>query len=257
MDRNIDEMVAMMLGARKQGEPIPVLSQHFPELTRDTAYAVQKAVIEAGLADDDIAGYKMGASSDEQQKSMGLNEPAAGVLLASGKRTGSPVIPISDFKLPFIETEIALVIGEVISEPPADVAGFRSLCRGFMPAVELADPAFPDGTAPGGVDMLAANVIAKQYILGEERPHIGTDVNQIEVTLSFNGSEINRGRGNDALGDQWAAGFWLVRTMLKQGWRFEPGHIIMTGLLGNLALGQPGRYEADYGSAGCISFDIE
>ena len=117
MDRNIDEMVAMMLGARKQGEPIPVLSQHFPELNKETAYAVQKAVIEAGLADDDIAGYKMDASSDEQQKSMGLNEPTAGVLLSSGKRTGSPVISISDFKLPLIETEIALVIGEVISEP--------------------------------------------------------------------------------------------------------------------------------------------
>ena len=83
------------------------------------------------------------------------------------------------------------------------------------------------------------------------------DLNAVTVTLSLDGQEINRGKGIDALGDQWQAALWLVNTMVAQGWTMEPTNVIITGALGKMVPGKPGKYVADYGSFGKISFEIK
>ena len=45
--------------------------------------------------------------------------------------------------------------------------------------------------------------------------------------------------------------------MIKQGWRLEPGYIVITGALGKMLPGKPGKYVADYGSFGKIAFEIK
>jgi 2-keto-4-pentenoate hydratase len=69
--------------------------------------------------------------------------------------------------------------------------------------------------------------------------------------------EVNRGKGTDALGDQWKAAVWLVNTMVESGWKMEPGHVVITGALGKMIPGRPGKYVADYGGFGKISFEIK
>jgi 2-keto-4-pentenoate hydratase len=76
-------------------------------------------------------------------------------------------------------------------------------------------------------------------------------------TLKRNGEAINRGKGTDALGGQWKAALRLVNTMVKQGWKIEPGQIIITGALGRMVPGKPGNYIADYGPLGTITFKID
>lgn len=252
----IQELADAIVNAQTHRTPLPALTQSYPDLSPETAYAVQKAVVESRLTSDAVAGYKIGLSGAEQQRTSGLNESAAGILLESGRRTGEPTILLSEFRKLLIETEIALVIGEPISQPLKTAEALPKLCRAVMPAIELPNLAFPEGFAPKGVDMVAANVIAQQYILGEERDLSSIDINTIEVRLLHNGTEVNRGKGTDALGNQWEAGRWTINKLLAQGWRFQPGQIILTGLLGKMTVGQPGSYEADYGNFGQIRFQV-
>jgi 2-keto-4-pentenoate hydratase len=79
----------------------------------------------------------------------------------------------------------------------------------------------------------------------------------VTISLSLDGQEVNSGKGTDALGDQWNAALWLINTMIEQGWTMEPGHVVITGALGNMIPGKPGKYLADYGDFGKIVFEIK
>ena len=240
----------------QQKRPIPVLSQHDPALTVERAYAVQRAYVRRRLASDQIAGFKLGLTSNAAQKRFGLTAPAAGVLLASGRRTGSPTIDRAAFKMLMIETEIGFVVGQRIARPLKDEAALEPRIRAVMPVIELPDLGFQDMKHLKGVDIIAANVSAVQFIIGQERKATGVDLNAVAVALALNAQVVNRGKGADARGDQWHAALWLVNTTVKQGWTIEPGHILITGALGKMMPGHPGEYVADFGDLGQVRFEI-
>lgn len=109
----------------------------------------------------------------------------------------------------------------------------------------------------GGSVCFAANVSAKQFILGEEQTAGDMDLNNLEVKLSLDGLVVNTGRGSDAMGDQWEAALWLINTSLEQGWDLKPGQVVITGALGKMIPGKPGKYEADLGGLGRLRFTIK
>jgi len=155
-----------------------------------------------------------------------------------------------------IETEIGLILGKNLNrhiETPADLK--NSIVK-VIPAIELPDLGFADMGALKGVDIIAANVSARQFIVGQPRPVENVNLNAVDVTLFRNGREVNRGTGADALEDQWQAALWLVNKMIDQGRAPEAGQILLTGALGKMLPGKPGSYVADYGDFGTISFEI-
>ena len=104
--------------------------------------------------------------------------------------------------------------------------------------------------------MIAANVAAAQFITGSERSFMGLELKDVSVTLTLEGEVINEGKGSDALGDPWNVLLWMANKTLDQGWKIEPGQIIITGALGKVIPGKVGKYVADFGELGEISFEI-
>ena len=129
----------VLMEAHQTNQEIPVLLFQEPNLDVETAYSVQKAYVEQRLATDRIAGFKAGAGSEAVQKKFGLDAPAAGVLLASGMKAGSPVAKVSEFKRLIIETEIGQLVGKPVTGPPKGVSELQGYIRGVMPAIELPD----------------------------------------------------------------------------------------------------------------------
>jgi 2-keto-4-pentenoate hydratase len=247
----------VILQAYQTKRPFPVLSTSHPELDVAMAYAIQKAYVGKLLANDKIAGFKAGLTSAAGQQRFGVNAPLAGVLLASGKLADGTTVDSSQFIALMLETEIGYVIGKPITHPIRDVAELQAAVQAVMPVIELPDLGFTDMKQLKGVDIIAANVAAKQMIVGQERPAIGVDVNAVTLVLTLDGQEINTGKGTDALGDQWQAALWLINTMIAQGWTLEPGAVLITGALGNMLPGKPGNYVADYGELGKITFTVK
>ena len=246
--------VLMKAYEANQGIPNPSIEE--PNLDVATAYAVQKGYVEQRLAKDEIGGFKAGASSEAVQKRFGLDAPAFGVLYASGKKTGSPVIELSAFKRLIIETEIGFLVGKSVTEPPKDIRALQQCIQGVMPAIELPDLGFSDMENIKGVDIIASNVATAQFLAGKERSFEGLDLNAVSVTLSLDGEVINEGRGSDAMGDQWNALLWIFGKASEQGWKIEAGHVIITGALGQISPGKTGKYVADYGGLGQVSFEV-
>lgn len=73
----------------------------------------------------------------------------------------------------------------------------------------------------------------------------------------MDGRLINRGKATDTMGDQWKALLWIVNTTLSNGWEIKPGQILITGVLGNMVPGKNGKYVADFGGIGNISFEVK
>lgn len=251
------DLAEELLQAQQAGQPIPVLSIQYPEMDVSMAYQVQKTLVEKMLTNDQIAGFKAGLTSEGGQKKFGVDAPLAGVLFESGELAGGAEIDPAAFNMLMLETEIGFVIGEAITQPLSDTAELQTHIQAVMPVIEVPDLGFTDMQRLKGVDIIAANVSAKQFIVGEEKPVEGADLNAVEVTLTLDGLEVNTGKGTDALGDQWQAALWLVNTTIEHGWTLEPGQIIISGALGNMIPGKPGKYVADFGDFGQLNFTIK
>jgi len=253
----VSRLAEILIKAHHKGQKIPVLSIQYPALDVKTAYQVQNAYVKQRLTKDSIAGFKAGLTTEVSWKRFGLKGPAAGVLFASGKRKTDSIIDQTTFKTLMMEIEIGFVIGKSIHLPLKDTAELKDHTWEVVPVIELPELGFIDMQKLKGPDIIAANIGSAQFIVGEKQKINNLDLNALQVTLKRNGEVINRGKGTDALTGQWKAALWLVNTMVKQGWKIEPGHIIITGALGRMVPGKPGNYIADYGPLGTITFKID
>jgi 2-keto-4-pentenoate hydratase len=251
----VSEMANLLIKTYIKKEPIPLISQSRPNLDMKTAYQVQKAYVQQRVAKEGLAGFKAALTTDLIQKKFGVNFPVTGILYTSGRLEGSPIMDRKDGLM--IETEIGFVIGQSIKQPVRDIQELQQKVTAIMPAIELPELDFVDMKALKVVDLVAANVCAARFITGTPRSHLGVNLNEVNVTLYYNGQALYQGKGVDALGDQWGAISWLVNSVVEQGYKVEPGHIIITGALGQMVPGKPGQYIADYADFGKISFEVK
>ncbi len=249
------DMAQMLVDAHMNNELLPILSKTDSTMTASQAYEIQKQYVNRRLEGDSIAGYKAGLTTPGAQKKFGVNESVAGVLYLSGKKSGSPLILSEAFAMPMIETEVAFYVKRTIDRRIATVNELKERIGAVLPSIELPDLNFADLKALKGVDLIAGNVSATQFIVGDKKNR-SMDLDSVSVVLTRNGETVNEGNGSDAMGSQWKAALWLVNTMVEKGWVIKPGNVLMTGALGNMIPGKPGQYKADFGNLGTIEFEI-
>ena len=69
----------------------PPVATH-PDFNRDDAYRVQHEYVRTLLAEEEISGFKAGATAIVAQRALGLAEPLSGVIFARGQcQAGAPV----------------------------------------------------------------------------------------------------------------------------------------------------------------------
>jgi 2-keto-4-pentenoate hydratase len=84
-----------------------------------------------------------------------------------------------------------------------------------------------------------------------------TTVNGVLVELSLDAVVVDRGRAVSVMGSQQTALFWLINKTLAQGWKLEPGMLLVTGGFSDPVLARPGRYVAKYWDASDLHFTVE
>jgi 2-keto-4-pentenoate hydratase len=233
-------------------------SAQLPDLTVEKAYVLQKSLAKAILAKGDtIGGFKAGLTSEAGQKKFGVTAALLGPLFKSGELGPDAVVNSKDFVRLFLENEVGYVVGQKISEPVKDLVSLKKMIKEVFPAVELPDLRFDDMKNIKGPDLIVDAVASAKYIIGPRLPADKVDVAKVEVTLTCDGNVVNQGKASDALGDQWKALLWLVNGVVAQGWTIEPGQILITGAMGNMIPGKPGKYEGDWGPLGKLSWTVK
>ena len=255
---NDSAVISAIVKSRLQIKPLPNPSSIIPNLTMKKAYELQhalsKVLIDKG---DSISGFKAGLTSPAAQKKFKADGPIMGPLFKSGDVALGADVNRKNFVRLFLESEIGYSTGEKIDKPVKDIASLKKKIKEVYPAIELPDIRFADMKKLKVPDIVADAAGSAKYIVGKKIPANKVDVSKINVKVTLDGKVVNEGKASDALGDQWKALLWMVNAAVKNGWTIEPGQVLITGSLGKLIPGKPGKYEADYGQLGKIVFTVK
>lgn len=220
------------------------------------AYRVQREVLNQLASDSDpIIGHKAGLTSRGAQTKFDTFEPVAGSFLKSQLKNTATYVPLRNYKALRVEMEIGFELKLSIRTAPKTVEELKSKVRHVVPIVELPNLHYADPSKLAAADIIASNVAASLVIKGRPKPVDRLDLNAVSATLTRNKEELTTGTGSDALGDQWEALLWLVQNRLRYGYEVKRGDLLITGALGQMVQGKAGRYVADFGSLGQVTFN--
>ena len=226
----IDKAASVLLDAYASRVPVAPLSDTYPGLSVDDAYAIQQAqVVSWAAAGAVVKGHKVGLTSAAMQAQLGVSQPDFGVLLDSMFLPEGMTAPVSGFLQPRAEPEIAFVLGRPLAGPGVTVAEALAAVDFVLPALEIIDSRIADWkiTLP---DTVADNASSAAVVLGS-RP-----VKPSELDLSLTGCLLYRGgvivgtgAGGAVLGSPVNALVWLANTLGARGAALAPGHVILPG----------------------------
>ena len=244
-----------LIEADQSKSPLPSVKAEFPDISFESAYRIQKLFVQHRLEGLAPGGYKAGFTTSASRESFGLKTPTTGVLPSQGRLTGSPALRLSDYRLLWLETEIAFEIGADLTEPLEDVLSAKEAIAYLRAAIELPDVTLKSMDPLIPEDLVAVNMLATSYLLGPKTPP-DLDLSQLTISMTRNGELFHsyESPGSDEL---WEGVYWAINHILSQGYPVEKGMIILGGALGRPKKAEPGAYEADYGVFGKISFEVE
>jgi 2-keto-4-pentenoate hydratase len=238
----------------KAVEPVPNLTQEFPDTDYNDAYAFQEALIDRFAADGDpVIGYKVGLTGP--QLPFGAEEPIYGRLYDSMVVAPNNKIFRSDYIIPMVEIELAFIFGEDVTYPVTQ-AELAEKVVAVAPAVEFPDLLFEDLPNLFWLDIIAMNVSPRQVIIGQPIPIDQVDVNNIQVTVRQKNQIINQGVSTNVLGDQWESLLFLVERLDSRGYQIQAGDVVMTGAMSGMFPAAPGHYHVQYENLGKLRFKV-
>src|ERR1700743_2182872 len=134
---SVEKAAGTLLGAYASRTPVPPLTDTYPAISVDDAYAIQLAQVTAWTsAGAVVKGHKVGLTSAAMQKQLGGSQPDFGVLLDSMFLPEGAVADITRFLQPRAEPEIGFVLGRRLRGPGVRVAEAVGAVDFVLPALE-------------------------------------------------------------------------------------------------------------------------
>lgn len=255
--QDVEQWADQIVKSVQRSQPLPTIGAQSGRATEGVAYQVQHAVVKKLVdAGDEVVGHKAGLTSGPAQAQFGLYEPVAGELLKSQLKTTASFISLRQFKHTVVELELGFELKLTIRQEPRSVEELKTYVRSVVPIVELPNPYFPPGERVSGLDVIATNVAAANVVVGHGKPYEEFDLAALTVRLERNDEVVAEGQGSDTMGDPWEALLWLVRQRLREGFEVRRNDLLITGSLGPVVPGTAGRYVADFGKLGRVTFSM-
>ena len=225
-----------LLEAEKTGIQTGLLSQNFSQMDMDDAYAIQKSVFEAKLAEGrKLVGWKIGLTSKAMQYALNIDVPDSGFLFDDmAFETGSKV-PEGRFIQPRIEAEIAFVMKHAIGGASISRQDVIDATDYVCPSLEILDTRIirrdkKTGASRKIFDTISDNAANAGFVLGRERHKIDDfDLRRVGAIVARNGEIEETGLGAGVLNDPVESVVWLARRMALYGQQIDAGHVILSG----------------------------
>ena len=125
----------LIVGERDRTE-VPQFSDTYPDIDVTTAYQAQRAFVQSKIdAGERLVGYKLGLTSRNKQRAMGVDSPLYGRVTTSMLSTYGDPIPFDRFIHPRVESEIAFLLKDDIQAPATvtSVVASGPLPASFLP----------------------------------------------------------------------------------------------------------------------------
>lgn len=234
MEPNTERIALTLHEAEQQRVPIAPLSETYPSLTTEQAYAIQSAWLEIKRKQQPLtrlAGHKIGLTSAAMQQLLGIDQPDYGFLLDTMVVPSGSTLARSDFLAPRIEPEIAFWLAKDLRGPGVTRQGVLAATRGVCAALELVDSRI-EAWRIKLVDTIADNASSARVIVSEQvvAPD-DIDLAQESVTLFRNDEAVGTGNGLAVLGHPAEAVAWLANKLSEFGVALRAGQLVLPGAM--------------------------
>ena len=217
-------------------EPIAPLSESESLEDLGQAYEIQTRWSELRQSRGErIVGRKIGLTSLAMQEQLGVSEPDYGNLWESRSfpaADGRVEIPFEPFLQPFLEGELAFLIGRPLAGPDVTLQGALAATDAVAVAVEVIDSRIEDWNIKLA-DTIADNASYGGFATGPwSRSLKEADLRTVGMLISKGDSRVAEGLGAASLGHPATAVAWLANKLASFGTKLEPGDIVLSGSLG-------------------------
>lgn len=225
------QILADIIETYRTRTPLPLLTQTYPAIEIEDAYAIQEAfVAQQVAAGRTIKGYKVGLTSKAMQEMSGSTEPDFSAMTDDLFLPEDTPLEYARFFRPMIEIEVAFVMKSTLKGPgilPVDVIRATDF---ILPSIEIVD--FRVGPGPGMtvVDTVADLAACGAAVLGANPRRLDqVDLRTLQGEMIINGEVAQAGLAAAVLGNPVTSVAWLANKLGEFGVTFEPGHTVLTG----------------------------
>lgn len=259
-EHDISTAAEDLFQAELTGQQTGLISQRYPGLSLDDAYAIQAGLIaRKEAAGRRRIGWKIGLTSRAMQQALQITTPDSGILFDDMWFETGAMVPKGRFIQPRIEAEIAFQMGADLGPDPSR-ADVLAATAAVIPALEILDTRIlrrdPETGTPRVIqDTIADNAANAGIVVGTQRhPPDAFDLRWVGAVVTCDGTVEETGLGAGVLNDPSEAVIWLAQRLAQYGGRIKAGEIVLSGSFIRPIEAPPGtRIEADFGAFGGVS----
>jgi len=226
----IQKLAEHLDNAETQCRDITKITDDYPEMDWDDAYAIQDAL--RALKESRgvrIAGLKMGLTSHAKMKQMGVIDPVRGFLTDYGMVADGGECDTAGLIHPKVEAEIAFVTKAPLSGPGCHIGAVLAATDFVLPALEVIDSRYRDFKFDLK-SVVADNTSAARYVVGgSARSPLGLDLKNLGVVMEKNGQVVAIAAGAAVLGHPAQSVAMLANMLGARGEEIPAGTLILTG----------------------------
>jgi 2-oxo-3-hexenedioate decarboxylase len=247
---NVREAATALLGTTSERSP---LSDDWPELDVDTAYAIQdEALRQRRARGETLVGLKLGLTSRAKQERMGIDAPLLAWLTdAMVLPTG---VPVPRLIHPRAEPELVFVLRDRLTGPGVTAATALAAVDRVYGGVEIIDSRYADYrfTLP---DAVADNGSSAYFSVGPVGlPPSALDLSLEAALLEVDGQIVDTATGAAVQGHPAEALALAANALGARGLALEPGWIVLTGgMTDAVPLRRGSRVAAHFSHLGSIT----
>ncbi|MEL7937741.1 2-oxo-3-hexenedioate decarboxylase [Pseudomonas delhiensis] len=226
----IKELALHLEGAERDVRAVHKITDDFPGMDWEDAYAIQDAIRELKQASGvRIAGLKMGLTSHAKMRQMGVVEPIHGFVTDYGAVAEGGEIDTRALIHPKVEAEIAFVTRRALSGPGCHVGSVLAATDFVLPAVEVIDSRY-ENFRFDLKSVIADNTSSARYVLGACPLHPrGIDLKHLGVVMERNGRIVATASAAAVLGHPAQSVAMLANMLGARGREIPAGTLILTG----------------------------
>jgi len=255
MDINIRLLAQELAEALHTRQPVEPLSERFPELTVDDAYAIQTEILRLRLEEGRrVIGRKIGLTSRAMQNMFNVHEPDFGFLLDDMVIINGEIFPAGQMLQPRCESEIAFLLKRDLTGPGITTEDVLMATEAVMPSLEIVDSRVKDWKIKL-VDSISDNGSSAMLVLGDavHKPE-SIDLRLVGMVFEKNGEILSTGAGAAVLGHPASAVAWLANKMAQFETKLNAGEVVLSGAITAASPIAPGDYfKASFDRLGCVS----
>jgi 2-oxo-3-hexenedioate decarboxylase len=236
--------------------PIAKLTNDFPDMDWEDAYAIQRKLkerVEARGQDCSLL-FKAGLTSHAKMEQMGVKEPVFGFVQPDGQVENGGSVAANKFIHPRVEAEIAIRLKSPLKGPDCSIEDVLAATGDVLVALEIIDSRYENFNFDLK-SVIADNTSAAGWVVGDAVPY-SPDVDLVDcaIELGKNGEVAEIATGAAVLGHPALSVAMLANLLSRRGEELPAGALILTGgASAAVAVSRGDRFDLTIDGLGALS----